>query len=133
MTAVAEDYDDPRGGFRWRDRREWRDYAACRSAPLDLFFLDAENSDDGVSEPPYPTEEQLAYCSRCPVQEDCEREGRGEEYGVWAGTTAYQRQALNRPMSRVRCPVCTVVAVVTERGHELCLACGHSWRVYAGA
>lgn len=125
MTVAGPAYDDPRDGFRWRaDRHAWRDFAACQGAPPDLFF--AEDADG--TEPAYPTEEQKSYCDRCLVKDDCYEEGCEEEYGVWGATTAYQRRLLGRVLSRRRCPVCSVFAVVAQHPHELCTACGHSWR-----
>lgn len=128
MSVGGPSYDDSPDGFRWRvDRREWRDYAACRGASPDLFFVEDE---DGV-ELPYLTDEQREHCGRCHVVTDCLLAGRDEEYGVWGATTGYQRRLLGRVLSRKRCPVCSVSAVAPRDPHELCTACGHSWRVSA--
>lgn len=125
MAVANPSYDDPRDGFRWReDRRGWPEHAPCASAPRDLFFLE----DPDGTEPPYPTEEQISYCARCPVWHDCYEAGRDEPYGVWGGTTAYQRRALGRTMARRRCPVCSAPAVADLLQYQVCLGCGYSWR-----
>ena len=132
MSVANPAYDDPRDGFRRRaDRRAWRDLAACRDAPPDLFFLLEDPDDEDSAEPRYPTDEQRSYCGRCPVQDDCDAVGRGEDFGVWGGLTAYQRSLLGRPTARKRCPVCASVAVVSEEGNGVCVACAHSWPLRA--
>jgi hypothetical protein len=132
LSVADPAYDDPRNGFRWRaNRREWRDFAACRSAPPDLFFSLEDPTDEDSAEPPYLTEEQATYCNRCPVRDDCGAVGRGEDFGVWGGLTAYERSLLGRPTNRKRCPVCANVVLMAEDGSGVCVACANSWPLRA--
>lgn len=72
----------------------WRQRAACKDAPPDLFFPIASAAHtDQVSE-------ARAYCDRCEVTRECSRLAAALEasgirvHGVWAGTTEVQRDAL---------------------------------------
>jgi hypothetical protein len=73
-------------------------------------------------------------CDRCPVKVACleyalENEVDDAETGVWGGTAPYQRRALKRKTSRVRCPGCRSDSVVPTYRGELCVSCGISWAV----
>lgn len=109
---------------RWNDRRNWRDYKACRGADPDLFF---PGTDD--YEPPYAPPEVKEICDFCPVRGDCLADGIEEEYGIWGGLTGYQRRQMRRPRERAACLGCGSTDVVVEHGQEVCLACGISWDV----
>jgi hypothetical protein len=73
----------------------WRDLAACRGAPLRLFFP-----------PPGPahgessiTAEALSYCARCPVTEECLAEAHRYpmvKEGIWGGLSVNERKRLRR-------------------------------------
>jgi hypothetical protein len=73
-------------------------------------------------------------CDRCPVKVACLEYALGieeddAETGVWGGTAPYQRRALKRKTSRVRCPGCRSDSVVPTYRGELCVSCGISWAV----
>jgi WhiB family redox-sensing transcriptional regulator len=71
------------------DEYEWQDHALCRALPVEEFF-DMENSRGGRRE----RQEQAAkeVCHRCPVIHECLQHAlAAEDYGVWGGTTASER------------------------------------------
>lgn len=115
-----------RARSRSKDPQQWMQRGACRTAPSSVFM----SEDDGVEEAPYPTEEQEYYCNLCPVRADCLAYAlEHDEWGVWGGTTSYQRRQLNRARERAVCPGCSSDALVMEGQAELCLSCGVSWTI----
>lgn len=105
---------------------KWHKDAACKNAPVGIFVSYGDEDDD----PPYPPVTALAYCNACPVKADClQWATENDEYGVWGGTTNYQRRQLQREMERVRCPSCGADDLIYEGVIELCLSCGMSWRI----
>lgn len=106
----------------------WMDNAACAGKPLKWFFAIDEVTGD---EPPYPCSEARAVCQTCHVRPECLAFGVATDaVGVWGGLSTYQRRLVQRPApSRRRCPGCGATDVVSERHHEICLACGVSWDV----
>lgn len=109
----------------------WRDFAACRDAPLEIFI----QNDDDQEEPVYPPKAAVAYCERCPVVTEClnaallpDSDGIYAD-GVWGGTSRYQREQMRRGRPRARCPVCSSTMLIEENRAELCLSCGKSWRI----
>lgn len=110
---------------------DWRAYAACRDAPLEIFI----QNDDDQEEPVYPPKAAVAYCERCPVVTEClnaallpDSDGIYAD-GVWGGTSRYQREQMRRGRPRARCPVCSSTMLIEENRAELCLSCGKSWRI----
>jgi len=79
--------------------RDWRDSAACRDVDGDLFFPPgaphAEGSDRQV-------EEARAVCRRCTVAPACLTFAirTRQDEGIWAGTTAAERVATLRSLTR---------------------------------
>lgn len=69
-------------------RRDWRPHAACRDRDLEpeLFFPTKGASSTDV----------IRICHTCPVQNECLAEAlrRGDQHGIWGGTTANQRQSM---------------------------------------
>jgi WhiB family redox-sensing transcriptional regulator len=108
----------------------------CRDQPRELFFPVTINArgelDEDAPEPPYPPPEAKALCDRCPVRPECLRWAldHDEVYGVWAGTTGYERSLMKRPRTRRSCLSCGSTDVVVENRHEVCLACGISWSIF---
>jgi WhiB family transcriptional regulator, redox-sensing transcriptional regulator len=69
----------------------WRDDAACQHADPDLFFP------IGTAGPALlQVEEARQVCRACPVRRPCLRWAleRGEDAGVWGGTTGDERRIL---------------------------------------
>lgn len=72
---------------------DWRDRAACRDEDPELFFPISETG---------PGAEQVrrakAVCAQCPVRSECLEYAMdsGLDYGVFGGTTAYERRQLSR-------------------------------------
>lgn len=133
----TDDYDDD---ARWRDDADggdrWRAYGACRADGVDpdLFFpVDVTIDGDVVSEeePAYPPPEVMAICNRCRVRAKCLTRYVNEPYGIFGGTTGYQRALMNKKIKRKGCPGCGSTDVVqsTSQRQEACLACGISWDV----
>jgi WhiB family redox-sensing transcriptional regulator len=73
----------------------WRNQAACRDEDPELFF-------------PMPGQHHAvaaarAICHRCPVKAACAEAGKDERYGIWGGTTVYDRDVrLARDKARYR-------------------------------
>jgi WhiB family transcriptional regulator, redox-sensing transcriptional regulator len=70
---------------------DWRDHAACRGADPELFFP------IGTSGPALlQVDEAKQVCRACPVHRPCLRWAleRGEDAGVWGGTTEDERRIL---------------------------------------
>lgn len=103
----------------------WMKRGACVNAPLSLFI--SPDTDD-IAEPVYPSKDAVALCDQCPVKPECLAWAlETDAIGTWAGTSDYQRALLKRKYSRKGCPSCASNMIVTERGNEICLACGVSW------
>ena len=78
----------------------WEEEAACRDAPLELFFPEGgEGTAEGLAE----TVEGLAICRVCGVREQClddaEHADGGAPYGTRGGLTENERRRLR---ARVR-------------------------------
>jgi Transcription factor WhiB. len=77
-------------------RTPWRERAACRGMPTELFFSDKRRDQLRA----------LAICAVCPVREPCLREAmraeakrRYDRHGVYGGLTARGRELLARQES----------------------------------
>lgn len=142
-----EDYDDT---ARWLDDQDggsrWENWAACRDRdpavffPVDLKLIAPAVVKDGVQvseavyteeEPPYPPPEIKAICDRCPVRWRCLERNMDEDYGIFGGTTGFQRGLMTKKIVRKRCLGCGSGDLVMNANQkkELCLACGVSWDV----
>jgi WhiB family redox-sensing transcriptional regulator len=89
------------------DEYEWQDQALCRVLPVEEFF-DMENSRGGRRE----RQEQAAkeVCRRCPVIKACLRHAlAAEDYGVWGGTTAHEREQLRAKLAGQLMPAMTSI------------------------
>lgn len=137
-----EDYDER---DRWLDDEDggdrWRKHAACRDQDPALFFpielklvRAATETSEAVyteEEPAYPPADVKAICDRCPVAGQCLKQYMDEDYGIYGGTTGYQRALLTKKIKRKQCVRCQSTDVVKNANQkkELCLACGVSWDV----
>lgn len=74
----------------------WQADAACQDVNPDVFF--AADSERGLRR---RAKELLAksLCATCPVEQQCRAYAVavGEEYGVWGGTTEYERGQSSTP------------------------------------
>lgn len=89
----------------------WIDQAACRDAPLDMFFAER-----GSSHHTYIAVRKI--CDNCTVQHDCLSYALkiNATHGIWGGTTPKERRAICRTtepvhgrwtyMTGCRCDVC---------------------------
>lgn len=98
--------------------------AACRAYDRDLFF-----SDD-----PVDTAFAVGVCRTCDIQLECRQWAleRREQYGVWGGLTEKELRALKLVRKRAKCPSCAsyeITKLGTEGRHQLCNACGLSWKI----
>lgn len=84
---------------------DWRHRAACRETDPEAFFPVSTAED--ASEP------AIRICRACPVVEECLRWAldRGEDAGVWGGTSPRTRRALRRRFG------------LTPRPTRVCLWC----------
>lgn len=66
----------------------WYEDAACKDADVNIFFPDESRARTTI--------QALAYCTQCPVREQCYREAVdfNIQYGIWGGTTATQRRII---------------------------------------
>jgi hypothetical protein len=140
----TDDYDDE---ARWLDDRDggnrWQDWRACDGVDPDLFFptqpivettvIDGRNVDVvvGEEEPAYPPVQVREICHRCPVAGRCLERNMDQPYGIFGGTTAYQRGLTQKKILRKRCMVCGATELVlnSTQKKEACLGCGFSWDV----
>jgi hypothetical protein len=61
---------------------KWRDRAACKDAPTDLFYPEREDAGRHA----------VRYCWDCPVRFDCLAAAFANgEHGIWGGWTAKER------------------------------------------
>jgi Transcription factor WhiB len=111
----------------------WDSAGLCRTAPDPNVFFPATESPAAVAWV------SSRYCDHCPVKAQClDQAIASQDGGLWAGTTTAERKKLTRTRNRQRCPLCTSEnrIFVREIGdgpdHELCLACGVSWKVNEG-
>lgn len=70
----------------------WRAQAACKGAPVELFFRDY--STGGDLNAPY------RLCATCPVRYECLADNLYEPFGIWGGVTVNQRRRLRRRWPR---------------------------------
>jgi hypothetical protein len=61
----------------------WRQHAACRGLPVAWFYPEQGQS---------PDPRAFDACRRCSVRDECWADGRGEDYGVWAGQPRKARE-----------------------------------------
>lgn len=75
------------------DAWNWRDWAACRGADLEIFFP-VGSTGPALQE----IEQAKVICARCPVVDDCLdfATRTGQDFGVWGGLTADERRARRR-------------------------------------
>jgi WhiB family redox-sensing transcriptional regulator len=65
-------------------RQEWRQFAACRTEPVDTFFPRREER--------YKVDRAKALCASCPVSDDCltyATEVVAQRFGIWGGVSAH--------------------------------------------
>lgn len=73
----------------------WRDYAACKDMPPEVFFPDRNDPD--------ARKHAKAICAECQVKEHClefalANGGRGNvgAYGIWGGMSERERERLRK-------------------------------------
>lgn len=70
----------------------WRDFAACRGKPSQLFF---DRDGETYTEKMVRESEAKALCAVCPVTAECLEDGRNLD-GIWGGLTAAERRGRRR-------------------------------------
>lgn len=78
------------------DSRDWIDQAACNGMDPELFFpedLQTRSRRDQESARQIQTQ-ALLICAGCPVRQRCLEYGMNDEYGIFGGMTATQRELL---------------------------------------
>lgn len=78
-------------------RGDWRDDAACLGTDPALWFAREGDQRRSAAEVKR-IREAKAICEGCPVRRECLRFAvcGGEYFGIWGGTTEYDRRALRR-------------------------------------
>jgi WhiB family redox-sensing transcriptional regulator len=79
MLPLSEDGRDP-----------WKDHALCTQTDPEIFFPEKSHWKQSIR--------AKLVCQKCPVQPECLAHAlkHNEQYGVWGGKTARQRQELRR-------------------------------------
>src|ERR671928_7011 len=99
---------NPRTDIAWRQR------AACRDLPTELFFPAGELEDQAVEQ----AEEAKAVCMQCPVRTACLEFAllTNQPYGIWGGANASERRSIRRrrQAERRRQASCATSAVATR-------------------
>ena len=72
------------------EKRNWRDRAACRALPPEMFFLDPADT-EGI-------ENVKQICAECPVASEClsYAVSTNQTEGVWGATTPGERRRLRQ-------------------------------------
>ena len=84
------------------DAYEWQEQGLCRRLPADLFF-DAESARS--AQRALREAQAKRVCSRCPVLAQCRTHAlAAEDYGIWGGLTAGEREAWRRGRSPAAVP-----------------------------
>jgi WhiB family redox-sensing transcriptional regulator len=70
---------------------DWRIRARCREIGTDVFYPESSEDTEMV-------DAAKSICEVCPVKPQCLEEALDtrEVYGIWGGTSAWQRRALHR-------------------------------------
>jgi WhiB family redox-sensing transcriptional regulator len=114
VSGVPESW--PRAAASWVPRLitggQWRSAAACRSADPDLFF---PISDSGPARE--QTAQAQAICATCQVRRECLAFAlrTGQTYGIWGGTTEYERAGGRRGAAGGQQPMTGERRVVRDR------------------
>lgn len=68
-------------------RPAWHARAACRGAPLGVFFPPDMTRGQSYVDVGWSADAALSVCAGCPVADDCfaAAVGRGERWGIWGG------------------------------------------------
>ena len=67
-----------------RTRYDWQDDAACAEIGTDLWFPEQGTLAAG--------REAKRICGECPVRAQCFETFKSEEFGIFGGTTAWERE-----------------------------------------
>jgi WhiB family redox-sensing transcriptional regulator len=77
----------------------WFSKAACRGAPIEMFFLER-----GCSK--HDSQPARDICSSCPVQPECLEyavtQPEAHVRGIWGGTTAQERRIMRRQIRAIK-------------------------------
>lgn len=93
------------------EKNQWRNHAACRSFPPDIFF-------PGLGESP---ELAMSICAECPVREICLEENLEEFAGIYGGTSGRQRRILREQKQlSLNCLHCGKVFSRVKRNQYIC-------------
>lgn len=69
----------------------WRVDASCQDKHYDLLFPPFSDERDVPEHRYYDMGKML--CEHCPVREECDEAGYGEDFGLWGGRTPAERRA----------------------------------------
>jgi hypothetical protein len=108
----------------------WWRRAACQDSPID-FLANAEAQEPDPAAKAICDGDPETGQPPCPVRVECMATALdGDEWGVRAGTSHWQRRQLRRRYRRAMCPVCRVEGgILIELGTaQACLTCAVSWR-----
>lgn len=68
------------------DTHDWREQSLCRQVDPELFF----------GEPGANPNAARRVCAACPVTAECLTAGINEQWGIWGGTTYYERRQMRK-------------------------------------
>lgn len=103
---------------------DWHEQALCDGVDTDRYFYPNDEND-----PAALALVQNKFCNLCPVRGKCLNSAIiNKDWGLWAGTTRRERQAMARNQSRAKCPLCSANDLVGVEPYEVCVRCGASWK-----
>lgn len=105
----------------------WMRNANCQRTDPDRFHQDEWTKRRGL--PAEVPPDVAPICGACEVRIDCLAYAlQHDEYGVWGGTTRQQREAMQRPIVRAKCPACQSANLFQVVAQQVCGDCGASWQ-----
>jgi hypothetical protein len=101
--------------------------AACTAVDPSIIDNDDENEK--------PSSAAAALCDGCYIRSECLTAGLSLplslDYGIWGGTTSYQRAKMKEYQGakrmKPRCPGCKSTVIINNGKRTICLDCEISW------
>lgn len=102
------------------DQTAWMDKAACRGSKFD--FVPENETSRGLRD-------AQRWCDVCEVRSECLNNALvvGSK-GYWGGLDTSTRNKLRAIKLRAHCPSCLGKGLIQTELHQVCVACGRSWR-----
>ena len=93
------------------EKNQWRNHAACRNFPPDIFFPGVGESSDLA----------MSICAECPVKYICLEENIEEFAGIYGGTSGRERRKLREEKQlNLHCAQCGKGFTRVKRNQFIC-------------